>query len=250
MWRLFYYDKVVLNTQLCHFQTFYHPRPAAQSTQRLGDQCDNYVYPHLQGHCYCVELQTKIQEDFTITEKASTIAFSQLKAPKFTVTFKILLRHIVNKSDVNPLKWMWNWNANAKVLRDGQFSTSMLPSCGFDWMILCRMLPFASPVVLTGGISWPGTTSRRWRRSRRGREGWRPAWPASVTCHVSRMSRGPGLLRCGGGRDGRITLYSVCSRSPPLLWLIILSNNLNNAPSCSDNLCINLTWTILWCCCQ
>ena len=59
-------------------------------------------------------------------------------------------------------------------------------------------------------------------------------------CHVSRMSRGPGLLRCGEGTDGKTTLYSACSRSPPLLWPIILSNNLNNAPSCSDNLLTSL----------
>ena len=94
MWRLFYYDKVVLNTQLCHFQTFYHPRPAAQSTQRLGDQCDNYVYPHLQGHCYCIELQTKVHKDFTITEKASTRAFDQLKVPYFTFTYHRINIHL------------------------------------------------------------------------------------------------------------------------------------------------------------
>ena len=102
------------------------------------------------------------------------------------------------------------------------------------------LIPFASPAVLTGGTSWPGTTWRRWRPSRRGRGGWRSLWPASVTCHVSRMSRGPGLLRCGEGTDGKTTLYSACSRSPPLLWPIILSNNLNNAPSCSDNLLTSL----------
>ena len=40
-----------------------------------------------------VELQTKVREDFTITEKAPTRAFSWLKAPTSAFTFKTLLRH-------------------------------------------------------------------------------------------------------------------------------------------------------------
>ena len=38
-----------------------------------------------------VELQTNFREDFTITEKAPTMAFSWLRAP--TSTFETLLRH-------------------------------------------------------------------------------------------------------------------------------------------------------------
>ena len=40
-----------------------------------------------------LELQTKVHEDFTITEEAPTRAFSWLKAPTSTLTFKTLLHH-------------------------------------------------------------------------------------------------------------------------------------------------------------
>ena len=40
-----------------------------------------------------VELQMKVREDFTITEKDPTRALSWLKAPKRAFTFKTLLRH-------------------------------------------------------------------------------------------------------------------------------------------------------------
>ena len=40
---------------------------------------------------YLVELQTKVREDFTITEKAPTRAFPWLKAPTSIFTFKTLL---------------------------------------------------------------------------------------------------------------------------------------------------------------
>ena len=45
--------------------------------------------------CSPLELQTKVREDFTITEKASTRAYSWLKAPLSTsaLSFKTLLRH-------------------------------------------------------------------------------------------------------------------------------------------------------------
>ena len=39
------------------------------------------------------ELQTKVREDFTITEKARTKASSWLKAPMNAFNFKTLLRH-------------------------------------------------------------------------------------------------------------------------------------------------------------
>ena len=39
-----------------------------------------------------LELQTKIHEDFTFMEKASTGAFSWLKVPTRAFTFKTLLR--------------------------------------------------------------------------------------------------------------------------------------------------------------
>ena len=40
-----------------------------------------------------LELETKIREDFTITEKAPTRAFSWLKALTYAFTLKTLLRH-------------------------------------------------------------------------------------------------------------------------------------------------------------
>ena len=45
-----------------------------------------------------VEVQTKVREDFTITEKAHTWAFSWLKAPTSTFTFKTLLRHYAKQA--------------------------------------------------------------------------------------------------------------------------------------------------------
>ena len=47
---------------------------------------------------YCVELQTKVHEDFTSMEKAEDVtsmekAISWLKVPTSAFTFKILLRH-------------------------------------------------------------------------------------------------------------------------------------------------------------
>ena len=40
-----------------------------------------------------LELKTKVHEDFTITEKASTMAFSLEKVPANTFAIKNLLRH-------------------------------------------------------------------------------------------------------------------------------------------------------------
>ena len=57
-----------------------------------------------------VELQIKVHEDFTITEKAPTRAFSWLKAPTSAFTFKALLRHYAK------------WDADTKVIRDGLVS--------------------------------------------------------------------------------------------------------------------------------
>ena len=48
---------------------------------------------HTSLHLYLLELQTKVPEDFTITEKAPTRAFSWLKAPTSTFIFKTLFRH-------------------------------------------------------------------------------------------------------------------------------------------------------------
>ena len=42
---------------------------------------------------WSLELQTKVREYFTITEKAPTRAFSLLKVPTSTITFKTLLGH-------------------------------------------------------------------------------------------------------------------------------------------------------------
>ena len=44
------------------------------------------------------ELQTEVHEDFTITEKAPTRAFSWLKAPTSAFTFKTLLRHYAKRA--------------------------------------------------------------------------------------------------------------------------------------------------------
>ena len=45
-----------------------------------------------------VELETKVREDFTITEKAPTRAFSLLKAATTAFTFKTLLRHYAKRA--------------------------------------------------------------------------------------------------------------------------------------------------------
>ena len=45
------------------------------------------------AHTYTLELQTKVREYFTITEKAPTRAFSWLKTATTPFTFKTLLRH-------------------------------------------------------------------------------------------------------------------------------------------------------------
>ena len=45
-----------------------------------------------------VELQTNVREDFTITEKAPTRAFSWLKAPTSAFTFKTLVRHYAKRA--------------------------------------------------------------------------------------------------------------------------------------------------------
>ena len=57
---------------------------------------------------------------FTITEKAPTRAFSWLKAPTGAFTFKTLLRHRCWPHG----KSMWNWVADAKVIRDGHGQVS------------------------------------------------------------------------------------------------------------------------------
>ena len=40
-----------------------------------------------------LQLETKVREDFTITAKAPTMAFTQLKLPTSAFTFGTLLRH-------------------------------------------------------------------------------------------------------------------------------------------------------------
>ena len=49
-------------------------------------------------YCSALELQTKVREDVTITETASTRAFSGLKAPTSSFTFKTLLRHYAKRA--------------------------------------------------------------------------------------------------------------------------------------------------------
>ena len=49
-------------------------------------------------YCSALELQTKVREDVTITEKASTRAFSGLKAPTSSFTFKTLLRQYAKRA--------------------------------------------------------------------------------------------------------------------------------------------------------
>ena len=52
-------------------------------------------FPAAVSQCsmFMVELQTKVREDFTITEKAPNLAFFWLKVPSSNFTFKKLLRH-------------------------------------------------------------------------------------------------------------------------------------------------------------
>ena len=64
------------------------------------EQKENWVTPFVTG----IKLQTKVQEDFTITEKAHIRAFSWLKAPTSTFTFKTLLRHY-DKQTLTHSKW-------------------------------------------------------------------------------------------------------------------------------------------------
>ena len=52
------------------------------------------VYPL----CYVEELQTKVREDFTITEKVPTRTFSWLKVTTSKFTFKALLRHYAKQA--------------------------------------------------------------------------------------------------------------------------------------------------------
>ena len=47
---------------------------------------------------YTIELESKVLEDVTITEKAPTRAFSWLKAPTKAFTFKTLLRHYAKQA--------------------------------------------------------------------------------------------------------------------------------------------------------
>ena len=53
--------------------------------------------PHL-GSAHRIELETKVFKDFTITEKAPTKAFSWLKAPTISLTFKNLIRHYTKQA--------------------------------------------------------------------------------------------------------------------------------------------------------
>ena len=55
------------------------------SSPQLPDRNTHKVSP--------LELQTKVDEDLTIKEKAPTRAFSWLKAPTKTFTFKTQLKH-------------------------------------------------------------------------------------------------------------------------------------------------------------
>ena len=62
----------------------------------LGHDAVLYHLHHLlgaPGELLLLESYSKVREDFTITEKATTRAFSWLKAPISTFTFKALLRH-------------------------------------------------------------------------------------------------------------------------------------------------------------
>ena len=63
-----------------------------------GDLSDPPSKPHIAtGHTLAIrapdEGYPKVSEDFTIMEKAPTRAFSWLKVPTSTLTFKTLLRH-------------------------------------------------------------------------------------------------------------------------------------------------------------
>ena len=69
-------------------------RHQAELRHQLGDrrlrETGNYTY--------LLELQTKVRKEFTITEEATTRAFSWLKPPTSVYTFGILLRHYAKRA--------------------------------------------------------------------------------------------------------------------------------------------------------
>ena len=72
------------------------PSPRQPVTVRKvsrGSHQSSELYDSRQVPVSPFEPQTKVRDDFTITEKTPTMAFSWLKAPTSTFTFKILLRH-------------------------------------------------------------------------------------------------------------------------------------------------------------
>ena len=56
------------------------------------------VIRHKAGRYWALELETKVHGDFTITEMASTMAFSLEKVPTNTFAIKNLLRHYAKLS--------------------------------------------------------------------------------------------------------------------------------------------------------
>ena len=74
------------------------PSPRQPVTVRKvsrGSHQSSELYDSRQVPVSPFEPQTKVRDVFTITEKTPTMAFSWLKAPTNTFTFKILLRHFV-----------------------------------------------------------------------------------------------------------------------------------------------------------
>ena len=70
-----------------------HPRVPAEHRLPLPRDALPAAWAHRNGENvqYRVELQTNLREDFTITEKAPTWAFSWLEALTSTFTYKTLL---------------------------------------------------------------------------------------------------------------------------------------------------------------
>ena len=64
-----------------------------------------------------LELQKKLHEDFTITEKAPTRAFSRLRVPTSAFTFMTLLRHCpICGKDFIMMRQLSNHNQNIYVM--------------------------------------------------------------------------------------------------------------------------------------
>ena len=84
----------LLSSSICTMQCRYSVWVESVATFRHCNAVMRYALQQLQSP---LELQTEVHEDFTITEKAPTRAFSWLKAPTIAFTFETLLRHFAKQ---------------------------------------------------------------------------------------------------------------------------------------------------------